>query len=49
MSKNAAIVLDTGGPVHPYLTPDDVPAVVQIIRERAGLKDVPQAGRSPII
>lgn len=49
MSKNTAIVLDTSGPVHPYLTPDDVPAVVQIIRERAGLTDVPQAGRSPII
>jgi hypothetical protein len=49
MSKDTAIILDTGGPVHPYLTPDDVPTVAQIIRERARLTDVPQAGHGPVI
>jgi hypothetical protein len=48
-TKDAAIILDVGGQVQPYLTPDDVPAVAQIIKERAGLTDVPQTGRGPFL
>jgi hypothetical protein len=33
--KAEALILDLGGTVHPLLTPDDVDAVVGIIRERS--------------
>ncbi|PWI44806.1 hypothetical protein [Streptomyces sp. ICBB 8177] len=49
--KDAALILDVGKPVHPFLTPQDVSAVERIIRERAGLPEVsgaePEVG--PII
>jgi hypothetical protein len=47
--KNEALILDIGRSVQPYLTPDDVPAVAAIIKERAGLADVPFAGDSPYV
>lgn len=48
-SKNAALILDTGGLVKPFITPDDVNAVAEIIRQRAGLDTIQQAGTGPII
>ena len=48
-TKNAAIILDVGGQVQPYLTPDDVPAVAEIIKDRAGLTSIPEAGPSPFL
>jgi hypothetical protein len=47
--KSMALILDVGGSVQPYLTPDDVPAVESILKERAGLSDIPLAGVGPII
>ncbi len=47
--KGAALILDVGSTVQPYLTPDDVPAVAAIVAQRAGLADVPQTGPGPIV
>jgi hypothetical protein len=47
--KRAALIVDTGGAVQPYLTPDDVGAVAAIVKERAGLADVPMAGVGPFL
>jgi hypothetical protein len=47
--KDEALILDIGHSVQPYLTPDDVPAVAEIIRERAGLADIPVTGDSPLV
>ena len=48
-AKSSSIIVDTGGAVQPFLTPDDVNAVAAIIKERAGLADVPITGRGPVI
>jgi hypothetical protein len=48
-AKTAALILDIGGPVKPFITPDDVPRVAEIIRQLAGLSDVPYAGLGPSI
>jgi hypothetical protein len=48
-TKKAALIIDTGGAVQPYLTPDDVDAVAAIVRERAGLPDVPMTGAGPFL
>ena len=47
--KSAALIIDTGGAVQPYLTPDDVDAVAAIVKERAGLADVPMTGPGPFV
>lgn len=47
--KKAALILDLGRNVRPYITPDDVPAVEAIIKQRAGLADIQDAGAGPII
>jgi hypothetical protein len=47
--KSAALILDVGGPVRPFITPDDVPAVAKIIEQRAGLDSIPDAGISPFV
>jgi hypothetical protein len=47
--KSAAIIVDTGGAVKPYLTPDDPEAVAAIVKDRAGLADVPMTGRGPLL
>jgi hypothetical protein len=47
--KTLALILDTGRPVRPYLTPDDTMAVAKIIQERAGLADIPETGTSPAV
>ncbi len=47
--KRAAIIIDTGGAVQPYLTPDDVDAVAAIVKERAGLAEVPMTGPGPFL
>jgi len=44
MSKKAALVLDLGRFVHPFITPDDVDAVLRIICERTGLTPTEKAG-----
>jgi hypothetical protein len=48
-AKAAALILDVGGPVKPFITPDDVPRVAEIIRQLAGLSDIPYAGLGPVI
>lgn len=35
-SKSKALVLDTGGQIRPFVTPDDPEAVAAVIRERSG-------------
>jgi hypothetical protein len=35
-SKTKALVLDTGGHIRPFVTPDDPDAVAAVIRERSG-------------
>lgn len=47
--KRNGLVLDLGQPVRPLITPDDVPAVEQIIKERAGLAVIPVADTGPIV
>lgn len=47
--KKAGLILDTGKPVLPFVTPDDVDAVDAIIRKRAGLGRSGQSERGPII
>jgi hypothetical protein len=48
-AKSAALILDVGGPVKPFITPDDVPAVAQIIAQRAGLSSIPDGGVGPFM
>jgi hypothetical protein len=47
--KGAALILDLGHAVRPYITPDDVPAVEDIIKQHAGLAQIPHAGVGPFI
>jgi hypothetical protein len=47
--KDAALIVDTGGAVQAYLTPDDVGAVAAIVKNRAGLADVPTTGPGPFL
>ena len=47
--KSTALIVDTGGAVQPYLTPDDVDAVAAIVKERAGLSDIPMTGTGPFL
>jgi hypothetical protein len=47
--KAAALILDVGRPVKPFITPDDVPRVAEIIRQRSGLAEIPYAGLGPLI
>jgi hypothetical protein len=47
--KTLALILDTGRPVRPYLTPDDALAVATVIKERAGLADIPESGPGPAV
>jgi hypothetical protein len=47
--KELALILDLGGRVKPFITPDDVPRVEEIIKQRAGLADIPFTGPAPII
>lgn len=48
-TKTTALILDIGGPVKPFITPDDVPAVEDIIKTRASLDGIPDAGVSPFL
>lgn len=48
-SKDAALILDLSRSVSPLITPDDVQAVQDIIRQRAGLAEIPYAGVGPIL
>ena len=49
-SKKEALVLDVGGYVHPFITPDDVDAVEAAIRAHAGLgPSAGGAGSAPVI
>jgi hypothetical protein len=47
--KKAALILDLGRRVCPYITPDDVGAVEAILKQRAGLTDIPDAGVGPVV
>jgi hypothetical protein len=47
--KAAALILDVGAWVEPFITPDDVPQVAEIIRQRSGLPWIPYAGLGPRI
>ena len=47
--KDAALILDTGGVVKAFITPDDVDAVAEIIKERAGLADILQTSGGPFL
>lgn len=48
-SKELALILDVGGPVRPYLTPDDPRAVAEIVKERTGLSGIPELDSGPVI
>jgi hypothetical protein len=48
-TKTQGLILDSGGPVKPFITPDDVPAVEEIIKNKAGLDGIPDAGVAPIV
>lgn len=48
-AKSTALIIDTGGPTQSYLTPDDADAVAAIVKERAGLADVPMTGPGPFL
>ncbi len=47
--KEFALILDLGSRVKPFITPDDVPRVEEIIRQRAGLAEIPFTGTAPFI
>ena len=47
--KAVALILDVGTLVKPFITPDDVPRVAEIIRQLSGLSDIPYAGLGPLI
>jgi len=47
--KSAALILDVGTAVRPFITPDDVAAVENILVEHAHLASVPHAGRGPYL
>ena len=47
--KVAALILDVGRSVKPFITPDDVPRVAEIIRQLSGLSDIPYTGLGPVI
>jgi hypothetical protein len=47
--KSAALILDVGTPVRPFITPDDVRAVESILVEHAHLASVPHAGAGPYL
>ena len=47
--KELALILDLGRSVRPYLTPDDARTVAAIIKNQAGLADVPERGNGPVI
>lgn len=47
--KQAALILDLGAAVSPLITPDDVPAVARILKERAGLTEIPESGDAPVM
>ncbi len=47
--KSAALILDLGTAVRPFITPDDVRAVEAILIERAHLASVPPAGAGPYL
>lgn len=47
--KNAALILDVGAAVSPVITPDDVARVAEIIRQLAGLDDIPYTGLGPFL
>ena len=47
--KDAAIILDVGRAVQPFITPDNVQAVEEIIIERAGLPSIPHPHAGPVV
>jgi hypothetical protein len=47
--KRAGLILNLGHPVSPLITPDDVQAVEDVIKARAGIADIPHSGRGPFI
>ena len=47
--KSAALILDVGTLVRPFITPDDVQAVENILIEHAHLASVPHAGAGPFL
>jgi hypothetical protein len=47
--KEAALILDLGGAVRPFVTPEDVQAVEDIIVVRARLASIPHTGTGPMV
>lgn len=47
--KSSALILDVGGAVKPFITPDNVQAVADIIAARAGLPEIADQGASPFL
>ncbi len=47
MRKSEGIVLDLGGFVRPFITPDDVGAVIEVLASRTG--EAPTKGTSPVV
>lgn len=48
-SKQAALILDVGTFVHPFITPDDPGAVEQVVRRHTGLQDSGERDKGPIV
>jgi hypothetical protein len=47
--KSAALILDVGALVQPFITPDDIDAVTNILIARAHLGSIPHAGAAPYL
>lgn len=47
--KSAALILDVGTSVRPFITPDDVQAVENVLIEHAHLASVPHTGAGPYL
>lgn len=45
--KPAGLILELGKGVRPFITPDDVPAVEEILKEHAGFGEVIDKGDAP--
>ena len=47
--KQTGLILDTGGPVRAFVTPDDAGAVADVIVSKASLPGVQQGGSGPVV
>ena len=48
-SKDVALVLDLGGTVQPFVTPDDPDAVEAVIRRHTSVPEAPPTSTGPVV